>query len=337
MSDAIANVDGRDLFATFREPAWHRKGTVFTEEVTSSDVMLEMAGLAGRIMTCEPLFVGTFDEESGILGNAEEVPSAFASVSTWKDGHRSFYGTVGNRYEHVQDSVAFGIFDGYRWETGGALYDGRKVFGSIAIDREIVLDPSGVADTVKTYGLVVNSHDGTSPLTFATTPVRVVCQNTLNAAMGSLRNVVKVRHTRTATERTQEAAAAWKAANGFLDVFESEAAALYAAAISDKQYENMFTTLFPKPEEDVKGSLTKWENKRGLYMQAWNGTPNEGIKGTAWGAWNALTEANQWGRSIRDSERGEDSFVSAGMGLDGPTNKFRQDALSLVKVRAGIK
>jgi phage/plasmid-like protein (TIGR03299 family) len=343
MSDAIANIDGKDLFASHREPAWHGKGTIFTDEILSISAALDMVPtLRDRTVTLEPVFlpgevIGMDETGEPYSGQGEPVTGAFCSVSNWADGTTSQYGMVGGRYGVIQDAEALSPFDGFRVETLGALYDGRKTFASYAVDHETVLDPSGVADVVRMYGLAVNSHDGTSPVTWATTPVRVVCQNTLNMAMGRLSNVRKVRHTRTAADRLSEYAATYKASLAYIDEFDKAAKELFAASFSDKQFTNVFNTLFPEPEVTAKGALTRWESKRDLYMTAWNGTPNAGIKGTAWGAVNALTEANQWGRNVRDTDRGADSFISAGMGLDGPTNTFRQGALALVKSRAGIK
>lgn len=336
MSDAIANIGGSDLFATYREPAWHAKGIVAqTEYLNIGDAMRDLVPtLAGRTVSLEP--VSFPKDASDPLTEWVQVPDTFASVSTWPTGDTSVYGTVGARYGVVQDVDALSVFDGFRVETVGALYDGRKTFATFAVDRETVIDPNGVADTVKVYGLGVNSHDGTSPVLWATTPVRVVCQNTLNAAMGNLSNVVKVRHTRTAAERMSEHAALYRATMGYMDVFDAMAADMFAASLTEKKVENIFTTLFPKPEEDVKGSLTKWENKRGNFYGAYQSKKNEGIHGTAWGVWNGLTESNQWARQIRKGERGTDSFVSAGMGLDGPTNTFRSSTLALVRERAGL-
>lgn len=331
MTDAITNVNGENLFATFREPAWHRAAEPFTEELFSAEAMLDqIPALRDRIVSLEPVHIL-------LDGEPVEVPGNFVSVSNWADAAPTFYGTVGSRYGIVQDIDAFSVFDGFRAETMGALYDGRKTFATFALDRETILDPNGVSDVVKVYGLAVNSHDGTKPLMWQTTPTRVVCANTLAVAMGNRSHVTNIRHTKSAAERIAEHAALYRESMDYMDEFDRVAAELFATPFTDKQYVNMFNSLFPEPEVDAKGALTKWENKRGLYLQAWNGAPNAGIKGTAWGAWNALTEANQWGRNERDGERGSDAFTAAGMGLDGPTNKFRQGTLSLVMARAGVK
>lgn len=322
---------GRALFASHREVAWHGLGTVFTREITDYREMLTEAGLADWDVRFTPLstLTGTvLDRWQAVIRNSAT-------------GEEIVMGVVGRRYTIWQNESAFSFLqslsDGARWETAGALGDnGERVFGSLAFEREIVLDPTGVADTVKTYALVSTSHDGSGSATAGLTPVRVVCQNTLNAALGNLSNVMKFRHTASIEERAAQAAEFFRFEHIYFDRFEESAAALYAAKFSDKQFENAFTTLFPKPEDNVKGALTKWENKRGNYFGAWNAEANAGIKGTAWGAWQAMTEANQWSRNIQDTDKGSENFFSAGAGFDGPTNKFRQETLDLVARRANV-
>lgn len=327
MVAAVNTEAGRSLFASFREPAWHGLGTVFTEEVTDYRRMLTLAGLADWNVRFE-----TLSTESGII-----LDSAQATVRTNPvTGETDVLGVTGNRYEIVQNESAFAFLqslaDGARWETAGALGHGNKVFGSIAFERETVLDPKGVADIVRTYALVSTSHDGSSGLRYGLTPTRVVCQNTLNVALGNLSNGGSIRHTASAEDRMRQQAEFFRSAHAFFDAFDEEAKALFAKPVSDKQYANLLVKVIGKaPEDNVKGRMSKYENKRDMFMQAWNGKPNAGIKGTAWGAFNALTEANQWGRNVQNTERGQENFWAAGAGFDIPTNTFRQNALSLVK------
>lgn len=327
MAHAIDTTAGRSLFASFRQQAWHGLGTVFTEEVTDYRRMLVLAGLADWNVRFE-----TLSTESGLILDNHNATVRTNPVT----GGTDILGVTGNRYEIIQNESAFAFLqslaDGARWETAGALGHGNKVFGSIAFNRETVLDPNGVGDVIRTYALVHTSHDGSTGMGYGLTPTRVVCQNTLNVALGNLSQSGKIRHTASAEDRMKAAAEMFRHANAYFDAFDEEAKALFAKPVSDKQYGNLLVKVIGKaPEDNVKGRLSKYENKRDLFMQAWNGRPNEGIKGTAWGAFNALTEANQWGRNVQNTERGEENFFAAGAGFDIPTNAFRQNALALVK------
>lgn len=327
MTDNITTNDqGVDLFASFREPAWHGLGTVFQSEVTDYMEMLDLASLSGWNVHEEDIALES--------GDARFVTPAKAIVATIGT-ETVVLGVTGERYRIVDNEDAFkflqSLHDGARWETAGAIKDGRVVFGTIAFDRDFVIDPNGVSDRVSSYLLCHTSHDGSTALGGGVTPIRVVCKNTLNVALGNIKNTFKIRHTQKASERMAAEAALWRQANVYMDAFEVEAQALYAAPVTTKQYLAVVDDLFPKPEEDKKGSFSKWENRRGLYVQAWNGKPNAGIKNTAWGVFNALTEANQWGRSTRKTDNGAENFAAAGAGFDIPTNVFRQTALDRAK------
>jgi phage/plasmid-like protein (TIGR03299 family) len=331
MPAAIASNGTTDLFASHREPAWHGLGTVFTEEVTDYMRMLDLAGLSGWNVREEDLHLDTTHD-------VEWEVSAKAIVATMGDTERVL-GVTGSRYEIVQNEDAFSflqsLHDGARWETAGALKGGRVVFGSMAFDRDFVLDPTGVADVVKSYLLVHTSHDGSTGVAGGVTPIRVVCQNTLNLAIGKgITQKFNIRHTIKADERMRAETEAWRVAHTYMDAFEAEAASLYAQKVTDSKFFGLVETLFPQPTEDKKGAQAKWENKRDMFAQAWNGKPNAGIKNTGWGALNALTEANQWGRKTQNTKNGSENFAAAGAGFDIPTNTFRNTALAAVKALA---
>lgn len=324
MPAAIASNGTTDLFASHREPAWHSLGHVFSEEVTDYRRMLELAGLNNWNVRMEELAVPG-------LADANWAVTANAVVADMADGPRVL-GVTGSRYEIVQNEDAFeflqSLHDGARWETAGALKDGRVVFGSLAFDHDFVLDPSGVADKVSSYLLVHTSHDGSTGIAGGITPIRVVCQNTLNVAQRNVKQTFKIRHTMGAEERMKVEAEVWRQANTYMDSFQKEAETLFATTATDKNFFDIVEKFYPKPEEDKKGSQKKWETQMEKFTQAWKGAPNAGIKNTAWGVFNALTEANQWGRNVRNTENGEENFFAAGAGFDIPTNTFRQNALS---------
>lgn len=340
MVAAIANAAGVDLFASHREPAWHGLGTIFTKEVTDSTEMLRLAGLNDWDIREMPIAVTdvvhndeTDDFEDTIL-DVDFVVPAKAIVATI-GGRDRVLGVTGDRYEIVQNEEAFSflqsLHDGARWETAGAIKDGRVVFGSMAFDRTFEIDPSGVSDKVESYLLVYTSHDGSTGLAGGITPVRVVCQNTLNVAMGNVKQTFKMRHTRSVQERMAAEAALWRQAHTYMDTFEAEVQSMFKQSVTDKQFFGIVEELFPKPEADVKGAVKKWEKRQETFAQAWQGTPNAGIKNTAWGVVNALTEANQWGRNVRKGDKGQENFYAAGAGFDIPTNQFRAKAFEIGK------
>ncbi len=331
MTDNIAsNDEGFDLFASHRVPAWHNLGEIFNHPVTDYREMLKLAHLDDWNIREIPV------EVPGTDRFAVAAKGIVATIGT----ENVVLGIAGDRYQIVQNEEAFSflqnLHDGATWETAGAIKGGRVVFGSMEFERDFVIDPSGVADSIKSYLLVYTSHDGSTGIAGGVTPVRVVCQNTLNVALGNIAQTFKMRHTTKVADRMAQEAALWRQANTYMDAFEAEAAALYAAPVTDKGYFSLVDSFLPKPEEGKKGAEKKYETALGKFAQAWNGKPNAGIKNTGWGAFNALTEAKQWGRSIQKTDAGAENFAAAGAGFDGPTNVFRQTALSRVKQLTGV-
>lgn len=332
MVAAIASNGSIDLFASHREKAWHGLGQVFQQEVTDSTEMLRLAGLNDWNVREMPIMVT--DPVTDEAVDADFAVSAKAIVATI-GGSERVLGVTGDRYQIVQNEDAFSflqsLHDGARWETAGAIKGGRVVFGSMAFERDFVLDPSGASDKVESYLLVYTSHDGSTGVAGGVTPVRVVCQNTLNVAMNNVKQTFKIRHSRSAADRMKAEAALWRQANAYMDTFEVEAQTLFEQSVTDKQFFALTEQMFPRPEKDVKGALTKWENRQETFAQAWRGEPNAGIKNTAWGVFNALTEATQWGRKVRNTDNGEENFFAAGAGFDLATNKFRAEALDAAR------
>ena len=316
-------INGQASFASLREPAWHSLGTVFQNEVTTQE-MLELANLDSWNVRVEEI---PLPEDY-----STKNPSFWVVRDNPANGNPDILATVGKRYTAFQNEelFAFGdtLLDGGRWETAGSIKDGRVVFGSLALDREIVLDPNGVEDKINTYLLVTTSHDGSLSIQAITTPVRVVCQNTHTIALKGAKQTFKVRHTQTLDGRVQQAREALGLAHSYLDAFEIEAKALIETEITKAQFDKIVELAYPMPDKDVKGAMTKWQNKIDVIQDLLTQPTNLQIANTAWGAYNTLTERLDWFRSARGNA--EKPLVSAS-GLDLATNNEKQRLLEIVK------
>jgi hypothetical protein len=103
---------------------------------------------------------------------------------------------------------------------------------------------------------------------------------------------------------------------------------MIAKEISDKQFFDIITAVYEKPEEDVKGAMTKWETKIDTLNDIYFGETCVNIKGTAWGAYNALTERLDWYRNPRGGNA--ESVLAAASGFDAATNANKNSILSTV-------
>jgi phage/plasmid-like protein (TIGR03299 family) len=246
---------------------------------------------------------------------------------------------VGERYVPLQNEQLFdfgdAMLDGGRWETAGSIKNGRQVFGSLALDRETVLDPNGVGDKVNTYLLVNTSHDGSIAIQASITPVRVVCANTLNLALGnrgrggSVKQSFKIRHTATATGKVQQAREALGLAHKYMDEFDKMAQAMIETEVTKAQFDKVVEAMYPKPEKDSKGSMKKWETKVDLLNAIYVGDYNNTISGTAWGVANALTERLDWYRTARGGSN--ESVLASASGFDPVTTAEKNKVFSAVR------
>jgi len=330
MAHELETQNGVASFASFREPAWHGLGTVFTDEKTTAE-MLAAANLNNwnvRLVDVEIPNTLSSDKEYQYVVRTNPTDNSQTDI----------LGVVGERYHVLQNEDLFSFGDnildgGGRWETAGSIRGGRVVFGSLALERETVLDPNGVADKVKTYLLINTSHDGSIAIQASITPVRVVCANTLNLALGSKKNKIKqsfkIRHTQTANGKVQIAREALGLANAYMDSFDVMAKAMIEKEITAQQFNDIVLAAYPKPEKDSKGSSKKWENKIDLINDIYTGEFNGMIANTAWGAFNALTERLDWHRSARGNSN--ESLLAAASGFDATITAEKNRLLSIVK------
>lgn len=336
MAHNLETENNEVAFALRGQPAWHGLANhIFDEdEIVSTSQMLEAALLSKWDVSLWPISYFTPESYNFVCD-----PYIVTRTNPFSGG-TDVLATVGSRYQVVQNEELFAFGDsildgGASWESAGSIKGGREVFGSLVIPREFTLDPSGAADEVKTYLLVNTSHDGSVAVQASVTPVRVVCQNTLNMALRNVKQSFKIRHTQAVGGKVALARESLSLTHKYMDTFELEAKALYEASVSDAKWNEIITNLYPKPETDGKGSMSKWENKITLLNDIYYTSPTtETIRGTAWGALNALTERMDYFRSARAGRT--ESMFSGASGFTPAVNTEKNRILSAVKTLAAV-
>ena len=321
-----------ESFSSFREPAWHGLGVVFNDEKNTAE-MLDSANLSNWNVRLEDLEIPTHL-------SSDKSYQYVIRTNPFDNSQTDVLGVVGQRYVPLQNEDLFSFGDnildgGGRWETAGSLRGGRVVFGSLALERETILDPTGVADKVKTYLLINTSHDGSIAIQASITPVRVVCANTLNLALSRTRKKngvkqsFKIRHTQTAEGKIAVAREALGLANQYMDEFDKMAHAMIQQEVDAVTFNKIILAAYPKPEKDSKGAVKKWENKVDLINDIYTGEFNGMIAGTAWGAFNALTERLDWYRTARGGSN--ESILAGASGFDPVINAEKNRLLQVVQ------
>ncbi|MBV4357306.1 DUF932 domain-containing protein [Pinibacter aurantiacus] len=198
----------RHSFFSVQQKPWHGLGKIVENFPTSSEAIK----FAGLDYTVEKRKLYTFDNENE-QANEEveikipeiEVPNYYATLRTDTE---QVLGVVGKDYEIVQNKDAFTFFDsivegdGVQYETAGALGNGERIFITAKLPSYIKV---GNDDFIEQYLFLTTSHDGLGSITAAFTPIRVVCANTLAAALNNCSNSFKIRHTPSAKERLVQA------------------------------------------------------------------------------------------------------------------------------------
>lgn len=164
-----------------RERPWHGLGTM-VEEAPDSREALIAAGLDWDVVQ-RPVFT-----QDGV-----KVPGYFANVRQ-QDG--SILGVVTSRYKVVQNRDAFAftdalLGDGVRYETAGSLMGGRKTWILAKLPTRYIIQ----GEQILPYLVFSNTHDGSGAIKIAMTPIRVVCNNTLNLALDTANRSWSIHHT----------------------------------------------------------------------------------------------------------------------------------------------
>lgn len=316
-------VTGQHAFFSVKQPAWHGLGTIVQDYPTSHEA-IAFAGLDYNVVKA-PLFAKSADP---LISFA--VPQQFATMRT--DNHAVF-GVVGKDYQIVQNSDAFAFFDaivgggdGILYETAGALGSGERIFITAKLPGYIRVGNGD--DVTEKYIFLTTSHDGSGSITAAFTPLRIVCQNTLNAALRSATNVVRIRHTAGAKERLEQA----HRVMGVADTLSVQLEGIFnnwsKVPIEDKAVKKLIQlalcpnketlSLLQKGAENELSSMYKNACEVAFeYAMIDDAQTMETTKGTLFGAYNAVTGYYQ---NVRSFKTGEDKLKSICL---GGTAQFR--------------
>ena len=283
---------------------WHGLGTYVGDEPVLAEEAITAAGLDWEVKK-----LPAFAEVEGESGTQERVyaPGHYLTV---RGNDNRVLGAVGERYEIVQNKDAFEFLDAVvgaanmvRYHTAGSLRGGRHVW-MLAEVLNLTVSPVK-DDVVKPYLLLVNGHDGRMPLKVLFTTVRVVCANTLNLALRSSRNGIVIRHITGLQAKKQEAQRILGFAQDEVRVFAERAERLAKKQLGDAVLQKFLAELLPINPDEKNPRRQNTRDKIAELYETGLGTDIPGVKGTAWGALQAVTEYNSHYRSTRSADTTE--------------------------------
>lgn len=214
-----------------RETPWHGLGTRVQEAPSSSEALIK-AGLDWNVVQ-EPIYTETEELIEGYKANV-------------RDSDRKVLGVVTDRYKVIQNQEAFAFTDellgeGVRYETAGSLQGGKKVWLLAHMPHEYIIS----GERISPYLLFSNTHDGSGAIKVALTPIRVVCQNTLNLALSQASRSWSMIHTGNIQNKLQEAKDTLFMAEKYMDNLGKEFETLRMQSMTDKQVMEFIETLLP--------------------------------------------------------------------------------------------
>lgn len=214
-----------------RETPWHGLGTRVNEAPASKEA-LTAAGLDWSVLQ-EPIYTETEELITGYKANV-------------RDRDRQVLGVVTDRYKVIQNTEAFAFTDsllgeGVRYETAGSLMGGRKVWLLAHMPHEYIIS----GERISPYLLFSNAHDGSGAVRIALTPVRVVCNNTLNLALSTAKRSWSMMHTGDIKGKIKEAKDTLFRAESYMDELGKEFENLRTKKLTDKKVMEYIEVLLP--------------------------------------------------------------------------------------------
>lgn len=250
-----ANVES--MFCT-REKPWHGLGVEVKAAPTSADA-LRLSGLDW-----------TVKQEAIFTDNGKEIAGYKANV---RSTDKRVLGVVTDRYKVVQNTEAFAFTDellgnGVRYETAGSLQEGRRVWLLARLPREYIIS----GERISPYLVFSNTHDGSGAVKVAVTPVRVVCNNTLNLALSTAKRSWSMVHTGDIKGKIEEAKETLFFAEKYMDELGKEFEQLRDKKMTDAKVAEYIELLLPVENgatgQQVKNIQKLREDMKARYYDA---------------------------------------------------------------------
>lgn len=307
MAHMIDETTGRAAMAYVGKTPWHGLGQSLTEGATIEEWTRE-AGLAYTVKESPVLF----------RTDAATEPEVFTGRKVL---HRSDTGgalaVVSDGYHVVQPAEVMGFFEklvqlgGFQLETAGALSHGKRVWAlaSVGAGADVV-----DGDTVKPYLLLGTSYDGTMATVAKFTTIRVVCNNTITAAVADQSAAVRVLHSeRFDADRVRLelgiVADNWER---FL-VQSRKLAAVPMSSVEADQFVQLLLEPYHSGRLDVNETRA-YKRIMDLFVNR-KSIGHELAGATRWGMLNAVTELVDHERGRSDNTRLESAWFGTGAAM----------------------
>jgi len=303
-------ITSSDTMFSVRHAPWHGLGAVLDHYPASIDEALQQAGLAWKVTSGDvlvvrrPEWIDDFGETHPV-----ELIHADGFKANLREDTGTVLGVVSTDYEVVDNRDAFKFLDALigselYFETAGSLWGGRRVWVLARLPEYVELG----GDQSATYVYVANSHDGSLAVTAAVAPIRIVCANTLGAALRQAETGVaaqrtfRVRHTGNLSTRFAEAREILGITINYQQQFKVLADRLAREPITARRLErSVLRTLWPVDQDTGSRARENRERTIAATLDIFTGRGPAGdttgnSPASKWVAWNAIVEQLDYGR-----------------------------------------
>jgi phage/plasmid-like protein (TIGR03299 family) len=297
-----ANVE--TMFYAGKTP-WHGLGTPVEKALDSLEA-IKMAGLDWQVEK-KPLFTNMGSDEN-------YIPMPTDWIATVRTSDNTPLGVVTDKYQPVQNSEAFTFTDilvgeNCRYETAGSLRNGQQIWLLAKLPESKIL-----GDAMDNYLVFTNSHDGKGSIRIAMTPVRVVCQNTLNIALREAKRSWSTKHMGNMENKMEEAKMTLQLANVYSEELAKKAEELAAKKMYELDFERFLKELYPIPE-DASPIITARANELRQRIRVCYDKPDlANFQNTAWGILNAVSDAHFHGKPMRETKNYQENLFANTIG-----------------------
>jgi phage/plasmid-like protein (TIGR03299 family) len=280
-----------------REMPWHGLGTR-VETALSSEEALKQSGL-DWIVTQHPIMTSNFKPIPGYKANVRQMDN-------------SVLGVVSDRYKVVQNHEAFAFTDsllgeGVKYETAGSLNGGKKIWLLAKLPDKYIME----GEKIEPFMVFSNTHDGTGSIKVAMTPVRVVCNNTLNIALSSAKRIWTTIHVGNLSQKMEEAHNTLLLAENYMQSLGAEFSRLRKIKLSDSkvmEYIEMLLPMADNPTEVQRKNVT--QIREDLKMRYFDAPDLRHVGKNAYRFINAVSDFATHAKPLREtSSYRENVFV----------------------------
>lgn len=289
--------------------AWHNKGTVIPEDVVTIERAFQLVPeLASDVVTRPLRYQGADGEWHDLIGNVANVRLLDEKVvGVVSDEHTIIHPSRACRF--LDDLMAAGEL---RCHTAGTVKGGRQWWMLFRLPEDLKVGGLDVEKVVP-FMLATGSYDASMSLTFAATPVRTVCWNTIRAGLASAAASWSCNHRGELDGRLMEASKALGLVHTYYAEFEKLTDQLASSEFSEGRLRDMLDKMkvfTVPPADDTDRKRTRRDGSKQAIVDYYMTAPNlrdTPIAGTKYAAYNAVVEWSDWDRTARKTKLGDDA------------------------------